>query len=301
MCSPLCLSIASCTSIARRWELRMVSWHCGVHVILIVHFESVAFEWQHCWNRRDYHLKVFNWHYSFFSITMATLDLFHRWFFWNAMSGTRSVRPPGTGSGQGRTGSCVASTLWEKVKKCLWCFVFIWSWRVMSVRPSLWYTTESFYVCVCVRPPTWAGPDWIMFLNHSCNYVFVQLDQTVCQCVRPCGLDRASPNFSLQDVFIRLFIAILQTSEYCRHISLEVLSCSSIPSTSTTLLRLLLWRAEKNKRGVSVVKDKGRQHSKNTAWKLRRWTTSFKEGDKGKLWRRSRKRWGSSSWKRSNE
>ena len=100
------------------------------------------------------------------------------------MSGTRSVRPPGTGSGQGRTGSCVASTLWEKVKKCLWCFVFIWSWRVMSVRPSLWYTTESFYVCVCVRPPTWAGPDWIMFLNHSCNYVFVQLDQTVCRCVR---------------------------------------------------------------------------------------------------------------------
>ena len=129
----------------------------------------------------------------------------------------------------------------RKSKKMLVVFCFYLK-LTCHVCPSvsLIHNRVILCLCVCVRPPTWAGPDWIMFLNHSCSYVFVQLDQTVCQCVRPCGLDRASPNFSLQDVFIRLFIAILQTSEYCRHISLEVLSCSSIPSTSTTLLRLLL-------------------------------------------------------------
>ena len=70
-------------------------------------------------------------------------------------------------------------------------------------------------LCVCVRPPIWAGPDWInLFLNHSRNHVFVKLDQAVCLCVRPSGLDRARPNFSSQDVCILMFIAILQTSQY---------------------------------------------------------------------------------------
>ena len=91
-------------------------------------------------------------------------------------------------------------------------------------------------VCVCVCPPTWAGPDWIMFLNQSCNYVFVQLDQAVCWCVCPSGLDRARPNFNSQDVCVLLFFAILQALEFCCHISLDVLSCSRILSKSATLL-----------------------------------------------------------------
>ena len=59
----------------------------------------------------------------------------------------------------------------------------------MCVHPSVSQTgpdrTVILYMCVilyvCVRPPIWAGPDWVsLFLNYFCNHVFVQLDQAFC-------------------------------------------------------------------------------------------------------------------------
>ena len=160
----------------------------------------------------------------------------------------------------------------------------------LSVRPSGPDRTGLVCHFMCVCPSAylgWTGLDQSVFFNHSRNHVFVQLDQAVCLCVRPSGLDCAIPNFSSQDCLLMFiaeqvsdFRAFLCSSQYCRERNVAAtyrLKCGSVRAylQNKRLYCDYCYEDLKNTESVSVV-------IAVVACKLRMCATSLKK-DNGKL------------------